>query len=566
MRLSQFWLTTQKETPADAEVISHQLMLRAGMIRQAALGIYSWLPLGLRVLRKVEQIIREEMNRAGSLEILMPSAQPAELWQESGRWQAYGPELQRFIDRHEREYCLGPTHEEVVTDLMRRDLSSYKQLPLNVYQIQTKFRDEIRPRFGVMRGREFLMKDAYSFHLDEASLQDTYQTMFDAYCRIFERLGLDYRPVLADNGSIGGTGSHEFHVLAATGEDAIVFSTNGNYAANIEKAEAQRPAQIRPAPSAAMEKRETPHCKTIAALVEDYGVPIERIIKTLMVAGAEGGVVALIIRGDHELNAIKAEHLPEVAAPLRMAEEAEIRAALGAGAGSLGPVGANVPMIVDYDAAVIADFAAGANEDGYHYFNINWERDVPLPKIADLRNVVEGDMAPDGSGTLAIRRGIEVGHIFQLGKKYSEAMGLKIQLEDGGSATPLMGCYGIGVTRVVAAAIEQNHDERGIIWPQAIAPFTVVILPLNAAKSPEVQRAAETLYEQLLQAGVDVVLDDRGKRPGVMFADMDLIGIPERIVISDKTLANGEVEYKHRRCESAEMVPLDAIFARLTQA
>ena len=566
MRLSQFWLTTQKETPADAEVVSHQLMLRAGMIRQAALGIYSWLPLGLRVLRKVEQIIREEMNRAGSLEILMPSAQPAELWQESGRWQAYGPELQRFIDRHEREYCLGPTHEEVVTDLMRRDLSSYKQLPLNVYQIQTKFRDEIRPRFGVMRGREFLMKDAYSFHLDEASLQDTYQTMFDAYCRIFERLGLDYRPVLADNGSIGGTGSHEFHVLAATGEDAIVFSTNGNYAANIEKAEAQRPAQIRPAPSAAMEKRETPHCKTIAALVEDYGVPIERTIKTLMVAGAEGSVVALIIRGDHELNAIKAEHLPEVAVPLRMAEEAEIRAALGAGAGSLGPVGANVPMIVDYDAAVIADFAAGANEDGYHYFNINWERDVPLPKVADLRNVVEGDMAPDGSGTLAIRRGIEVGHIFQLGKKYSEAMGLKIQLEDGGSATPLMGCYGIGVTRVVAAAIEQNHDERGIIWPQAIAPFTVVILPLNAAKSPEVQRAAETLYEQLLQAGVDVVLDDRGKRPGVMFADMDLIGIPERIVISDKTLANGEVEYKHRRCESAEMVPLDAIFARLTQA
>ncbi len=566
MRLSQFWLTTQKETPADAEVVSHQLMLRAGMIRQAALGIYSWLPLGLRVLRKVEQIIREEMNRAGSLEILMPSAQPAELWQESGRWQAYGPELQRFIDRHEREYCLGPTHEEVVTDLMRRDLSSYKQLPLNVYQIQTKFRDEIRPRFGVMRGREFLMKDAYSFHLDEASLQDTYQTMFDAYCRIFERLGLDYRPVLADNGSIGGTGSHEFHVLAATGEDAIVFSTNGNYAANIEKAEAQRPAQIRPAPSAAMEKRETPHCKTIAALVEDYGVPIERTIKTLMVAGAEGGVVALIIRGDHELNAIKAEHLPEVAAPLRMAEEAEIRAALGAGAGSLGPVEANVPMVVDYDAAVIADFAAGANEDGYHYFNINWERDVPLPKVADLRNVVEGDMAPDGSGTLAIRRGIEVGHIFQLGKKYSEAMGLKIQLEDGGSATPLMGCYGIGVTRVVAAAIEQNHDERGIIWPQAIAPFTVAILPLNAAKSPEVQRAAETLYEQLLQAGVDVVLDDRGKRPGVMFADMDLIGIPERIVISDKTLANSEVEYKHRRCESAEMVPLDAIFARLTQA
>ena len=565
MRLSQFWLTTQKETPADADVVSHQLMLRAGMIRQAALGIYSWLPLGLRVLRKVEQIIREEMNRAGSLEILMPSAQPAELWQESGRWQAYGPELQRFIDRHEREYCLGPTHEEVVTDLMRRDLASYKQLPLNVYQIQTKFRDEIRPRFGVMRGREFLMKDAYSFHLDEASLQDTYQTMFDAYCRIFERLGLDYRPVLADNGSIGGTGSHEFHVLAATGEDAIVFSTNGNYAANIEKAEAQRPTQIRPAPSAAMEKRETPHCKTIAALVEDYGVPIERTIKTLMVAGAEGGVVALIIRGDHELNAIKAEHLPEVAAPLRMAEEAEIRAALGAGAGSLGPVEANVPMVVDYDAAVIADFAAGANEDGYHYFNINWERDVPLPKVADLRNVVEGDMAPDGSGTLAIRRGIEVGHIFQLGKKYSEAMGLKIQLEDGGSATPLMGCYGIGVTRVVAAAIEQNHDERGIIWPQAIAPFTVAILPLNAAKSPEVQRAAETLYEHLRQAGVDVVLDDRGKRPGVMFADMDLIGIPERIVISDKTLANGEIEYKHRRCESAEMVPLDVIFARLTQ-
>ena len=564
MRLSRFWLTTQKETPADAEVISHQLMLRAGMIRQNALGVYSWLPLGLRVLRKVEQIIREEMNRAGSLELLMPGVQPGELWQESGRWQDYGPELLRFLDRHEREYCLGPTHEEVITDLMRRDLSSYKQLPLNVYQIQTKFRDEIRPRFGVMRGREFLMKDAYSFHLDEASLQATYQDMYDAYCRIFDRLGLDYRPVLADNGSIGGTGSHEFHVLAATGEDAIVFSSGGSYAANLEKAEALRPTAPRPTPAAAMEKRPTPDCKTIAALVEKHGVPIERTIKTLMVAGAEGGIVALVIRGDHELNAIKAEHLPEVAAPLRMAEEAEIRAAMGASAGSLGPVNADVPVIVDYAAAHIADFAAGANEDDYHYFNINWERDVPLGKVADLRNIVEGDPAPDGSGTLAIRRGIEVGHIFQLGKKYSEAMGLKVQLEDGGSAIPLMGCYGIGVTRVVAAAIEQNHDERGIIWPQAIAPFTVAILPLNAAKSPEVMAAAEALYQKLLAAGVDVVLDDRGKRPGFMFADMDLIGIPARVVISDKTLANGEVEYKERRSDSAEMVALDAIYDRLT--
>jgi len=566
MRLSQFWLTTQKETPADAEVISHQLMLRAGMIRQAALGIYSWLPLGLRVLRKVEQIIREEMNRAGSLEILMPSAQPAELWQESGRWQAYGPELQRFIDRHEREYCLGPTHEEVVTDLMRRDLASYKQLPLNVYQIQTKFRDEIRPRFGVMRGREFLMKDAYSFHLDEASLQDTYQTMFDAYCRIFERLGLDYRPVLADNGSIGGTGSHEFHVLAATGEDAIVFSTNGNYAANIEKAEAQRPAQTRPAPSAAMEKRETPHCKTIAALVENYGVPIERTIKTLMVAGAEGGVVALIIRGDHELNAIKAEHLPEVAAPLRMAEEAEIRAALGAGAGSLGPVGANVPMIVDYDAAVIADFAAGANEDGYHYFNINWERDVPLPKVADLRNVVEGDESPDGQGRLKLARGIEVGHVFQLRDKYTQAMNVSFLDNNGKSQIMEMGCYGIGITRVVAAAIEQNNDEKGIIWTKAMAPFEVVIVPMNYKKSDAVREAADKIYAELLAAGADVLLDDRDERAGVLLNDSELLGIPHRIVIGDRALKEGNVEYAERRDNQAQAVAVSEVVAKVLAA
>lgn len=567
MRLSKFWLTTQKETPAEAEIISHQLMLRAGMIRQTAVGIYSWMPIGLRVLKKVENIVREEMNRAGAVELLMPGVQPAELWQESGRWYDFGPLLLRITDRHERDYCLSPTHEEVITDLLRRDLSSYKNLPVNLYQIQTKFRDETRPRFGVMRGREFLMKDGYSFHLTQESLEECYQVMYDTYCRIFTRLGLDYRPVMADNGAIGGTASHEFHVLAATGEDDIVFSAGGTYAANMEKAAAKRPELIRPAPGAEMYKQSTPHCKTIASLVADYAVPIERTVKTLIVEGREeGSLVALVLRGDHELNEVKAEHLPEVALPLTMANEKHIRAAIGAGPGSLGPVGLDIPLIVDEDAALIADFAAGANEDGQHYFNINWDRDVALGKTADLRKVVAGDEAPDGSGPLSVTRGIEVGHIFQLGAKYSEAMGLKVQLEDGESAVPLMGCYGIGVSRIVAAAIEQNHDERGIIWPEAIAPFAVAILPLQPGKSPAVAAAAEDLYQQLLAAGVEVLLDDRGKRPGVMFADMDLLGIPMRVVISDKTLANNEVEYKHRRDKTPQMVALTDIFAKLTQA
>ncbi|MDO4777357.1 MAG: proline--tRNA ligase [Cardiobacteriaceae bacterium] len=561
MRLSQFWLTTQKETPAEAEVISHQLMLRAGMIRQTATGIYSWMPLGLRVLKQVENVVREEMVRAGALEMVMPGVLPAELWQESGRWEEYGPELLRIKDRHQRDYCLGPTHEEVITDLVRRDLSSYKQLPVNLFQIQNKFRDEIRPRFGVMRGREFLMKDAYSFHLDEASLQETYQAMFDAYCRIFERLGLDYRPVLADNGAIGGTGSHEFHVLADTGEDDIVFSSDGQYAANMEKAVAALPEGTRPAPGAAMEKIATPGVKTIAELVEKHGIPVERTLKTLFVNGVDDTVVALVLRGDHELNKVKAEHLPEVAAPLTLADEKAVKAKAGAGFGSLGVVGLpeDVVVVIDHHAALAADFAVGANEDGYHYINVNWERDAKPGRVADLRNVVAGDRAPDGQGTLSIRRGIEVGHIFQLGDKYSKAMNLKVPLEGGGSAIPLMGCYGIGVTRIVAAAIEQNHDDNGIIWPEGLAPFTVVILPVNAQKSDAVREESEKLYQALLAQGVNVALDDRGKRPGFMFADMDLIGIPHRVVISDKTLENGEAEYKHRRGAEAQRMALASL-------
>lgn len=562
MRLSNYWLSTQKETPAEAEVISHQLMLRAGMIRQTAVGIYSWLPLGLKVLRKVETIVREEMDRAGALELLMPGVQPGDLWRESGRWKDYGPELLRFLDRHERDYCLGPTHEEVITDLVRREVTSYKQLPLNVYQIQTKFRDEIRPRFGIMRGREFLMKDAYSFHLNQESLQETYDVMHEAYCRIFDRLGLDYRPVLADNGSIGGTGSHEFHVLAATGEDDIVFAEDGSYAANMEKAEAARSQTQRPQPTAEMEKRATPNCKTIAALVEGYGVPIERTIKTLLVEGADGGIVALIVRGDHELNEVKAEHLEQVAAPLTMAAEEKVRASVGAGFGSLGPVGLDVPVIVDHEAALIADFAAGANEDDFHYFNVNWGRDVDIAEVADIRNVVAGDTSPNGQSTLSIKRGIEVGHIFQLGDKYSASMGLSVLGENGKPITPLMGCYGIGVSRIVAAAIEQNNDERGIIWPDALAPFAVAVLPVNGHKSPAVQEAAERIYNQLRERGIDALLDDRGKRPGFMFADMDLIGIPARIVISDKTLADGEVEFKRRRDSEAQRIALNDILAQ----
>ncbi|KGE77733.1 proline--tRNA ligase [Halomonas sp. ND22Bw] len=565
MRATQLLISTLKETPADAEVVSHQLMLRAGMIRRLTSGLYTWLPLGLRTLRKVERIVREEMDRAGGQEVLMPAVQPAELWQESGRWDQYGPELLRLKDRHERDYCVGPTHEEVITDLVRREIASYKQLPSNFYQIQTKFRDEIRPRFGVMRSREFVMKDAYSFHIDEASLMDTYQVMYDTYVRIFTRLGLDFRPVIADNGSIGGTGSHEFHVLADSGEDDIVFSTESDYAANMEKAEALAPQGERAAPSEELRLVDTPDAKTIAALVEQHGLPIEKTIKTLMVHATEGGLIALLVRGDHELNEVKAENLPEVASPLTMGTEEEIRAAAGAGPGSLGPVNLDMPVVIDRSVAMMSDFGAGANVDGKHYFGINWERDLPLPKVADLRNVVEGDPSPDGQGTLSIKRGIEVGHVFQLGQKYSEAMNATVLDANGKAAHPWMGCYGIGVSRVVAAAIEQNHDDGGIIWPDAIAPFHVTVVPMNAHKSQRVREESERLYQELSAAGFDVLLDDRDLRPGVRFADQELMGIPHRLVVGDRGLDKGELEYKGRRDSDATMVPAGDILAFLRE-
>ena len=559
MRASQLLIATLKETPADAEVVSHQLMLRAGMIRRLTSGLYTWLPMGLKTLRKVERIVREEMDRAGAQELLMPAVQPAELWQESGRWEQYGPELLRLKDRHDRDYCVGPTHEEVITDLVRKEIASYKQLPANFYQIQTKFRDEIRPRYGVMRSREFIMKDAYSFHVDEASLKETYQAMYDAYVRIFTRLGLDFRPVIADNGAIGGTGSHEFHVLADSGEDDIVFSTGSDYAANMEKAEALAPQGERAAPSEELRLVDTPNAKTIAALVEQHGLPIEKTLKTLMVKGAEGGLIALLVRGDHELNEVKAENLAEVAAPLTMATEEEIRAVVGAGPGSLGPVNLEMPIIIDRSVAMMSDFGAGANVDGQHYFGINWERDVALPRVADLRNVVEGDPSPDGQGTLAIKRGIEVGHVFQLGQKYSEAMNATVLGDEGRAVHPWMGCYGIGVTRVVAAAIEQNHDAAGIIWPDAIAPFHVAMVPMNAHKSQRVREESERLYQALTAAGLEVLLDDRDLRPGVRFADHELMGIPHRLVVGDRGLDKGELEYKGRRDSDATMVPAGEI-------
>ncbi|GAB4351673.1 MAG: proline--tRNA ligase [Gammaproteobacteria bacterium] len=562
MRVSQFPLNTVKETPADAEIVSHQLMLRAGMIRKLAAGIYTWLPLGLRVLRKVENIVREEMDRIGALEISMPAVQPAELWQESGRWQQYGPELLRITDRHQREFCFGPTHEEVITDLARREISSYKQLPLTFYQIQTKFRDEIRPRFGVMRAREFLMKDAYSFHIDQTSLQATYETMHQAYCRVFERCGLRFRPVAADSGAIGGAVSHEFMVLADSGEDAIAFSNASDYAANVETAEAVAPAGSRPAPSQEMQLVDTPDAKTIQELVEQFDIPIEKTVKTLIVAAAEetgSELVALMVRGDHELNAIKAEKLPQVAAPLRFASEEEIRAAIGAGPGSLGPVNLPIPLIIDRAVSVLSDFGAGANIDDKHYFGINWERDVPLPEVADLRNVQEGDPSPDGQGTLSIARGIEVGHIFQLGRKYSEAMGATVLDEAGKERVVTMGCYGIGVSRVVAAAIEQNHDENGICWPLPLAPFQVALLPMNMHKSARLRQAADELYEQLVGAGFEVIYDDRKVRPGFMFADMELIGIPHRVVLGERGLDEGKIEYKGRQDTESTLVPLASL-------
>ena len=557
MRTTQYLLSTQKETPADAEVISHQLMLRAGMIRKLASGLYTWLPTGLRVLKKVENIVREEMNNAGAIEISMPVVQPADLWQESGRWEQYGPELLRFVDRGDRPFVLGPTHEEVVTDLIRNELSSYKQLPLNVFQIQTKFRDEVRPRFGVMRSREFIMKDAYSFHASQESLQATYDEMYRAYSQSFRRMGLDFRAVQADNGSIGGSASHEFQVLAQSGEDDVIFSSDSDYAANIEFAEAVAPAGGRADARQEMQQIDTPDAKTIAALVEQFNLPIEKTVKTLMVkATKESGhtLVALLVRGDHELNEVKAEKLDLVAAPLTFATEEEIRAIVGAGPGSLGPVGLSMPIVVDRTVAVMSDFSAGANVDGKHFTGINWQRDLPLPHVADIRNVVEGDASPDGKGTLQIKRGIEVGHIFQLGTKYSEAMKASVQGEDGRSQTLMMGCYGIGITRIVAAAIEQNHDDRGIIWPAALAPFQVAILPMNMHKSFRVKELAEELYAQLRAKGIDVILDDRKERPGVMFADMELIGVPHTIVIGDRNLDSEEIEYKSRREGEKRMI------------
>ena len=561
MRASRYLIATQKETPADAEIISHQLMLRAGMIRKLAAGLYTWLPLGLRTLRKVERIVREEMDKSGGQEVLMPAVQPSELWQESGRWTQYGGELLRMQDRHGRDFCFGPTHEEVITDLIRNELKSYKELPANFYQIQTKFRDERRPRFGVMRAREFVMKDAYSFHLNAESLNETYQDMHRAYCAIFDRLGLDYRPVQADSGAIGGSASHEFHVLASSGEDAIVFSTESNYAANIEKAEAVAPTGERPAPSEDMKEVSTPGQRTIEAISEFLSVDATRTVKTLLVKGeadddGHSGLVALILRGDHSLNEIKAENLPGIAEPLTMATDEEIEAAVGCKAGSIGPVNLPVPVIVDRSAAHLADFICGANKDDVHLTGVNWERDLPLGRVEDLRDVVEGDPSPDGQGHLEIRRGIEVGHIFKLGNKYSSAMNATVLDENGKSAILEMGCYGIGVSRIVAASIEQNHDDKGIIWPDAIAPFQVAIVTLNGHKSPTVAEAGEKLYEQLRQAGYDVLLDDRNERPGVKFADMELIGIPHRFVVSDRGLGAGTLEYKGRRGEEKQDIPV----------
>ena len=568
MRTTQYLLSTLKETPADAEVVSHQLMLRAGMIRKLASGLYNWMPTGVRVLRKVEKIVREEMENAGSLEISMPVVQPADLWLESGRWEQYGPELLRITDRGDRQFVLGPTHEEVVTDIIRNEVTSYKQLPLNVFQIQTKFRDEVRPRFGVMRSREFIMKDAYSFHLTQDSLQETYDTMYQAYSKIFNRIGLDFRAVMADTGSIGGSASHEFQVLAQSGEDDVIFSSESDYAANIELAEAVCNITERPAPQKAMELVDTPNAKTIAELVEQFNLPVEKTVKTLIVHGSkESGhkLVSLLVRGDHELNEVKAEKHPLVASPLEFATEEEIRAAVNAGPGSLGPVNLPLPVVADRTVAMMSDFGAGANIDGKHYFGINWERDAALPEVADIRNVVAGDPSPDGKGTLMIKRGIEVGHIFQLGKKYSEALKATVQNEAGHNEVVFMGCYGIGVTRIVAAAIEQNFDDRGIIWPDAIAPFQVALLPMNMHKSYRVKEVAEKLYADLTAQGIEVIFDDRKERPGVMFADMELMGIPHTIVIGDRNLDSGVVEYKYRRSEDKSLIALDDVVSVLKE-
>ncbi len=559
MKASRYHLATLKETPVDAEIVSHQLMLRAGMIRRHAAGVYSWLPLGLRVLRKVEQIIREEMDRAGALELLMPSFQPAELWQESGRWEQFGPELLRLQDRHRRDACIGPTHEEIVTDIFRREVSSYRQLPINFYQIQTKFRDEIRPRFGVMRSREFIMKDAYSFDLDPTGMQQSYDLMDQAYIRIFDRFGLDYRAVSADSGAIGGSTSQEFHVLADSGEDAIAFSDSGDYAANIEMAEALPPSDAGGEPGAEMVTVDTPGMYTIEDLARGLDVRPEQCLKTLIALADDGGLVALVVRGDHELNALKAEKLDGVASPLRLAEREQIRQVLGHDIGSIGPVGLDLETWVDHSAAAVVDFVCGANQNDRHHINANWGRDAELPAMADLRKVVDGDPSPDGKGRLKILRGIEVGHIFQLGQKYSQSMEATVLDEQGKAILPYMGCYGIGVTRVVAAAIEQNNDDRGIIWPAALAPFQLAICPINYHKSDAVKKASDELYATCVERGIEVFLDDRALRPGVMFSDSELIGIPHRIVFSERGLTARQFEYKGRCDDNAQDIALDGL-------
>ncbi len=557
MRLSRYPIATLKEVPADAEVLSHQLMLRSGMIRRLAAGLYTWLPMGLRTLQKVERIVREEMNRAGALELLMPTVQPGELWQESGRWAKYGPELLRFKDRHDREFAYGPTHEEVITDIARRELRSYKQLPVNFYQIQLKFRDEIRPRFGVMRAREFLMKDAYSFHADEASLAQGYQLMFDAYSRVFTRLGLTFRAVQADGGNIGGSTTQEFHVLAASGEDAIAFSDADDYAANVETA-ATLPSTLPRAPATqALATIATPDARSIAQLCEFLGVDAERTVKTLLVDGSDGDVVAFVLRGDHELNAVKAQKLTGVANPLRMASAATIRGAMNCEPGSIGPIGFHGRLYVDHGAANLADFVCGANEKDVHYTGVNWGRDLPEPQSVDVRNVMKGDPSPSGRGTLDIARGIEVGHIFQLGREYSDRMKATVLDEQGNAVSLYMGCYGIGVTRVVAAAIEQNHDANGIIWPDALAPFHVVLVPMNYQKSARVMEVTDKLYADFTAAGLEVLLDDRDARPGVKFADSELIGIPHRIVIGERGIAAGTLEYRHRRASESQDISIE---------
>ena len=553
MRFTRFGLTTLRDTPAEAEIVSHQLMLRAGLIRRLAAGLFTWMPLGLRVLRKVERIVREEMDRAGALEVVMPAVQPAELWQETGRWDKYGNLLLRMRDRHDREFCFGPTHEEVITDIARRELRSYKQLPVNFYQVQTKFRDEIRPRFGVMRAREFTMKDAYSFDIDQAGLEASYQAMHAAYTAIFERLGLRFRVVDADSGEIGGSRSQEFMVLADSGEDAIAWCDEDHYASNVETAATSRPVGEPPAPANEFEKVATPDARTIGDLAQSLKITPQQTLKTLIVEG-DDGPIALALRGDHELNAIKAAKLPGVAEPLTMADPATIKKATGADTGFAGPIGLDIPVYYDHATQLMSDFVCGANETDMHYTGVNFGRDIDPPDTVDLRNVVEGDPTPGGTGTLRIARGIEVGHIFQLGTSYSESMNATVQDQDGNDVTMLMGCYGIGVTRIVGAAIEQNHDDKGIIWPEPLAPFDVILVPINMHRSDALREAAEALYAELQDMGLEVLFDDRDARPGVKFADAELIGIPHRLVISDRGLEAGELEYRHRRDTESRMM------------